>query len=765
MVCREFNLGSVVIAQVRTGSWLTDNQVQSIYHTLGHDPRVQDAQGEAHAHFHRREVFDRIVARAEQDIETNPMWRAARRSGLRERLHTDLEDAATRMQPEHLIALERLAGGVQESQRQLRSRLQQIAARRGMSEREIMAEYTRLRAEAPTGGARATDAERAALGLIPADSQTRYALRNLESGQPVREPQREVNRWLPVAPETGQDNPVTEVGISDCSNRIEARHADGTITGWRGTPDSQQRLLNAMGHGHVPAALVREVCHDRAPTSESGFRIRCDTCGQFVGTRPHQCLNVTRAGLAQTVQNVRGAEITFVNMRDLQSAFGADDTVRVLAVPTSVDLGDARVAGDVTVRRGLDAVNASRDTTISNLDIDDAGLSDTLTCNVCHSGHCHHTDAARELLRQQLRTTGTIHNPLSRTRARRAVLEAMAATPQPEQPTDGAPADGVQVATPRVQISEATVSLVDRPDLFRTAARQGHAEGVQFHARDGSLSGYAAGVRFGVELEFGGARGTVARSLSEAGVIPSPQFGGYHQSQRSGWVDWSLERDASVAGELVSPVFSDTEQHWRSLEAACAAIRAGGGTTHGAGSHTNISSDGFTPQDAWRLAHLMRAHEDDLFRMGRTRGSSRSLGYTTGMPDPGMSQWTRTQSAWLATGYTMANLEDAFRSDGQARIEFRFPDASHDPGVIQAQVKLCAAMTNFVRSNEVIPGSLRSLGTSRTEGWGNRAMSGSPEEFAANTAGVRGLIDQLFTTDEDRLQMAQLWGQGSYHRS
>ncbi|WP_394276224.1 amidoligase family protein [Luteococcus sp.] len=758
MVCREFNIGSVVIAQVRTGSWLTDNQVQSIFHTLGHDPRVQHAPGVPHPHWDRREVFDRIVARAEQDIETNPMWRPARRNGLRERLHSDLERAYTGLTPEQLTALERLAGGVQEAQRQLRSRLQQIAGRRGMSEREVMAEYTRLRAEAPRGrGARATDAERAALGLIPADGATRYALRHLEQAEPRREPQREVNQWMPVTSDPGRDNPVVEVGISDVSNRIEARHADGTTTAWVGTPDSQQRLLNTMGQGHVPASLVREVCHDPAPSTDSGYRIRCDTCGRFVGSRPHQCVNVTRAGLAQTVQSVRGAQITFVDLQQLHAALTSNDDVRMLAVPTSVDLGEVRVDGDVAVRRGLDAVNASRDTTVSNLDIDDAGLSDTLTCNACHSGHCEHADAARELLRQQFRTTGTVPNPLARSRSRNAVLDEIAQVTTAE-------ATAAEQEPARVQVTEATLSMVERPDVFRTMARQGASEGVSFDARDGALTGHAAGVRFGVELEFGGNSTSVTNALADAGIIPSRGMRGYHHAQRSGWVDWSLEIDGSVSGELVSPILSDTEDHWRALERACATIRDNGGTTRNAGSHTNISSDNFRPEHAWRLAHLMRMHEDDLFRMGRTRGSARAMHYTGGMPNPGMSQWSDTTNAYILYGYSMVNLEDAFREPGHARLEYRFPDASHQPGVIQGQVKLCAAMTNWVRHNEVTPGTARPLGTSRSEGWGARAMTGTPDEFADHTAGVRTLIDQLFDNDNDRIQIAQLWGQGSYNR-
>ncbi len=73
--------------------------------------------------------------------------------------------------------------------------------------------------------------------------------------------------------------------------------------------------------------------------------------------------------------------------------------------------------------------------------------------------------------------------------------------------------------------------------------------------------------------------------------------------------------------------------------------RHGGSTDH-AGSHTNISSAQYTPQLAWRLVNLVRANEDDIYRMGRTRGSARSAGYNRPLParDPGPA-WTDTYQA------------------------------------------------------------------------------------------------------------------------
>ena len=112
----------------------------------------------------------------------------------------------------------------------------------------------------------------------------------------------------------------------------------------------------------------------------------------------------------------------------------------------------------------------------------------------------------------------------------------------------------------------------------------------------------------------------------------------------------------------------------------------------------------------------------------------------------------------------MVNFTRAF-TGSSARIEFRFPDASHDPGVIQGQVKLCAALTNYVRRNDVPPGEHRPAGTAQSEGWTNRLMASSPDEWTERTQGVRWLIDTLFSREQDRVQLALLWARGRYQRS
>ena len=192
---------------------------------------------------------------------------------------------------------------------------------------------------------------------------------------------------------------------------------------------------------------------------------------------------------------------------------------------------------------------------------------------------------------------------------------------------------------------------------------------------------------------------------------------------------------------------SDSPEHWAQIATACDAIRRHGGTTELRRQPHQHLLRRLHPALAWRLVNLIRANEDDIYRMGRTRRSPRNAGYNRPLParDPGPA-WT---DSYQATAYqggreAMINFFNAFQSSS-GRIEFRFPDASHDAGVIQAQVNLCAAMTNYVRSNDVPAGTDRPLHAARRGGWARNLMVSSPIEFEERTRPIRTLIDTLFS--------------------
>src|ERR1700724_2776466 len=67
---------------------------------------------------------------------------------------------------------------------------------------------------------------------------------------------------------------------------------------------------------------------------------------------------------------------------------------------------------------------------------------------------------------------------------------------------------------------------------------------------------------FGIEIEFDGANANaVARALHEAGLASSARQEPYHSGSRVPG-KWTVEHDATVAGEGVGPILQDTPETW-----------------------------------------------------------------------------------------------------------------------------------------------------------------------------------------------------------
>ena len=757
-MCRSNPASSVVIALARNATWLDDAQVQSIFHRLRHDHDPINRPGES-----REQMVERVFARAGNQIARDPALRPQRREGLRNRLDSSRAQTGS-LGDDTLLAMARLQAGVQTAQLATEGRLTEIAGRRGMSVREARAEFIRLRSEAPSGRQpRATAPELRDLGIIPSDPATRYALAEMASRPPVTPPVRLVDQWLTVT--GGEGGGVSHVGVGARSTRLEFRHDDGTISAIRGlNAADQDTLREAAEVGQLSSEVASRLRRENQPVPDerieaTAYAPRCDECGQFVGDRFHDCrARAARVAAVEPVTvNLGGAELSIAPAAAVMQAVETQRGPVVLG-QVSYTTQDAVVTGTVSVRPGEDVVTAADRLSQQRIDIDDAEPG-ALECSACPDadGACPHVAQARAHIRDHLGSVGRLPGQRTERAARTDLLHnSISVSPRTEeQPT--APPAGV-------------LSFVDDPEAFRTVIRQGGADReVPFMAED-ALHGYAAGARFGVELEFNGddssVRSRVAQRLQDAGLITSASYSGYHTATRSGYNDqglYSLENDCSVSagGELVS-IESDSPESWDRLRRACEAINGGGGTTHFAGSHTNIGSPNYRPEDGWRLARLFRAHEDDLLRCGRTPNSQRLNTYNAPLRDPG-PQWD-SEYDWGRAGQreSVVNFTNAFRARG--RIEFRFPDASHDPGVIQAQIKLAAAMTNYSRTELPIPDGHQQVGTAQREGWTNQLMTSTSQQWAERTERIRGLIDTLFDRQDDRQQIAMLWAHGRYRR-
>ena len=497
---------------------------------------------------------------------------------------------------------------------------------------------------------------------------------------------------------------------------------------------------------------------DRAEAT--AYAVRCDECGQFTGDRGHRCPpRAARVLQVQPVANSRqGAELLIAPAGVVRQAVEERggpvvlDRVEYLA-------GESVVTGSVVVRPGEDVVTAADRLSAQHVDIDDTETG-ALTCAACPDadGACVHVAQARAHIRDHLASAGRLPSRRVERAARTDLLHHSVGV-------------GETGEHETAQGPEPQLSFVADAESFRSVIRQGGRERQVPFMTESAFHGLAAGTRFGVELEFNaddhGVREVVRRRLVEEGLIPQGGYGYYHAFAGRGYSEgglYSLENDSSVArgGELVTSIESDTPESWDRLRRACAVISDGGGTTHWAGSHTNISSEGYRPADAWRLARLFRAHEDDLLRCGRTPNSRRQTTYNAPLRDPG-PRWD-SEYHWTRSGQreSQVNFTNAFRVGG--RIEFRFPDASHDPGIIQAQVKLAAAMTNYARTAQDVPDSHQPAGTAQRAGWTNSLMGSGRQEWADRTERIRWLIDTLFQRESDRIQVAMLWAHGRYRR-
>ena len=752
MVCRQNAASSVAIALARSGSWLDDAQVQSIVHRLRHEfSSSQPPEG-----WNRDVSLHRELDRAQHAITTNPNFRPQRRAGLQARLDR-ARTVNDGLADDTLWALLRLPAGVAAAHAALDARLGEIAGQQGMSRREARAAFHALREQAPGGRqARANAEELRDLGAIPGDPATRHALQALRTREPVLPPVRLVQQWIPVSNASDSADSVTHVGTSALSDRVEVRRRDGSTAAYRVSRSDISDLEAMYSRGPMTEGVVSwtERRGTRIPRAEqTAYAIRCDDCGQFVGDVLHQCPLRGPAALVTQQQIVDGSSRLAVpdpaQMAELLEA----NHNRPVEVPIAHLTNDAEVDGTVRLRPGAAAVRGLDRTTRQLVDLDDVG-DDELTCRTCHSVDCAHVAHTREAVRDHMHAAGELpQTDLSAT----VVGDQFRVQPrEAEQRPSPAPA---------------AQSFLSNPEAFRQAIRDSGPDRVVPFYPENALQGYAANTGFGIEIEFDATTidgpDEVGRELHTRGLLSSPHQRQYHSGARSGYSGWVYEHDGSVrGGELVTPVMADNPEHWEQIATVCEAIRRNGGITDHAGSHTNISSAQYTPQLAWRLVNLVRANEDDIYRMGRTRGSARSAHYNRPLPahDPG-PVWTDSYQAVRYQGgrEAMINFHNAFQHRS-GRIEFRFPDASHQPGVIQAQVNLCAAMTNYVRTNDVPPGPVRPLHTARRGGWARNLMAASATEFEERTRPVRTLIDTLFSTDRDRRQIAALWGRGSYYR-
>jgi Putative amidoligase enzyme len=351
------------------------------------------------------------------------------------------------------------------------------------------------------------------------------------------------------------------------------------------------------------------------------------------------------------------------------------------------------------------------------------------------------------------------------------------------------------------QWQNADPSYADNPQQFfqdyeDALARKAAGEEVLTYATENVTDGICAdepGARaFGIELEFDIGSGhdryealeKIGQELHEAGLTNTSEQVAYHSAGDNGYSTWSFEEDCTVDAELVSPLMKDTPEHWAQLKTAVDIItRNGGVATARTGSHVHVSTASYGASTA-KHAELLRAvnaNEDTLYRLASdpSRGSHRG------------TQWCRPNVAY-DTDYVSGEEQDTsgydilgyshsghgvgvnFEGSGQqdiikSNVEFRMWDGTLNPAVIQQQVKISAAMTEYADQHVSREGGSRKkegqthhkVGDTRRKESDilseKSAAKHDADTFQATNSHVASFIDTMFRRKEDRASVAALF--------
>ncbi|GAB3435180.1 hypothetical protein GCM10027569_87000 [Flindersiella endophytica] len=318
-----------------------------------------------------------------------------------------------------------------------------------------------------------------------------------------------------------------------------------------------------------------------------------------------------------------------------------------------------------------------------------------------------------------------------------------------------------------------------RADYHEAMARQARGDDPVPYMTDdatGRLGARDGGRGFGVELEFdfeptvanrAAAMAAITRDLRAAGLTRQRSQGRYHAAAGRGYSDdptaWSLESDATVAGELVSPILYDEPQTWRNLAAACEIIRRHGGraSTH-TGGHVHVSLHDYdhTVDNHNRLLGLVSGYQDTIYRLAANpqRRSHRGLAWCVPNRNSGNGYRTIEHARGDNGGHAIGVNLQAVWGRLSDHVEFRMWDGSIDPGTIQAQIKLSLGLAHAAFRTAGSGASLpppEPVGTHHRTNPGRQRLTG--DAWREATGSFRNLVDTLFTRAADKAQATALF--------
>jgi hypothetical protein len=434
-----------------------------------------------------------------------------------------------------------------------------------------------------------------------------------------------------------------------------------------------------------------------------------------------------------------------------------------LSVPVTLVLDDAAVSGTVGVRRR----GALR------YEVVDEGLA----CSRDGAG-CPHTEEARESARAMLEARRVRTGLEGLARATEASAGPLAADHEASvtagQAAAAVPGGGSNWEEDHAAFQAAYTAAQER-------RRRGEAA-VPFMTENatGGLGARNGGRSFGVEMEFDIAPGVdrhtalqnIARDLHAEGLTPQPRQTGYH-SNAGDYSRWRFETDATVHGEVISPVMYDEPESWHQLSRVCEIVRRHGGVaTARTGGHVHVGVGDYdhTVENHARLLGSFKENEDTLYRLAQNPARRRHRGTSWCRPNMAPSgPYANPRGLAVAhSGHGLGlNFGAAYSGQASDHVEFRMWDSSLDPGVIQTQVKVSLGMTRSALASRAEPaGPAEPIGTHRAAnaalGRGGRLRG---EAWQRDTRGFRALVDRVFSRDEDKAQATALFAVTRWQRA
>lgn len=327
--------------------------------------------------------------------------------------------------------------------------------------------------------------------------------------------------------------------------------------------------------------------------------------------------------------------------------------------------------------------------------------------------------------------------------------------------------------------SDDSRSYLNDPDAYLEAraeakARQERGEGAVQPITFGSVTNGAItahpgmGRGFGLEIEYvvdadkdaRAVRRAIAKALNEENLSLSDEPYEYGESSEyTGYQEWAVENDCSVNGEVISPILYDNEESWRQVARVCQIIKDHGGKVdESCGQHVHISRLDESSEATRDLVNFVQGHQDSLRRAAANPHTGKHRNTRHSRPFSAQTAYETVRTYDLGDE---VDREFMVNLSSPEHTEFRDADGSLDPGHIQAQVRIAAAIVHRAETGgfRSAPARSQDVGANRRRTFaltGSHTAPERDEDTLVSDVPFRATIDALFDDEDSKRMMASL---------